>query len=86
MNQSLERAGELAQQAFTLNVPLPEAHMILGSLYVWQKQHDRDIAEAERAVALDPNGAECTYFWEVLLALQGNRRKALRLRSLGKLL
>lgn len=30
---------------------------MLGWLYLWQKQHDRAIAEAERTIALDPNFA-----------------------------
>ena len=32
--------------------------MLLGHVYLWQKQHKQAIAEAERTIALDPNGAE----------------------------
>jgi adenylate cyclase len=56
--QTLERLGELAQQAITLDESLPEAHFFMANFYLWQKQHERAIAEAERAIALDPNGAE----------------------------
>ena len=34
------------------------AHGLLSYVYLWKKQHDQAIAEAERAVALDPNNAE----------------------------
>jgi adenylate cyclase len=56
--QTLERAGELARQVITLDESFPQAHTILGAVYMWQKQHDLAIKEAERAVALDPNLAE----------------------------
>jgi adenylate cyclase len=53
-----EQAFELAQKAITLNDSLPQAHILLGILYQWKnKQHERAIAEAERAIALDPNSA-----------------------------
>ena len=56
--QSLERAFELAQKALVLDDSLPLPHMLLGHVYLWQKQHKQAIAEAERTIALDPNGAE----------------------------
>ncbi|MBI3758121.1 MAG: tetratricopeptide repeat protein [Deltaproteobacteria bacterium] len=56
--QTLERAGELARQAITLDGSLSVPHVGLSYVYLWQKQHDLAIKEAERAIALDPNGAE----------------------------
>jgi adenylate cyclase len=60
--QTLERAFALAQKAITLDEALPQAHMILGVIYLWQKQHAQAIAEGKRAIALDPNSAE-GYAW-----------------------
>ena len=56
--QSMHRAMELAQHAIALDDALPHAHTSLGALYMWQKQLPQAIAEAERAIALDPNFAE----------------------------
>jgi TolB-like protein/Tfp pilus assembly protein PilF len=69
--QALERAGELARQAMTLDGSLPMPHFVLGTVYLWQKQHDLAIAEAERTITLDPNGAEGYSILGGLLAWAG---------------
>ncbi len=56
--QSLEQAFELAQRAIALDDSLPEAHAILGEIYLWKKQHEQAIAELEKAIALNPNDAD----------------------------
>ena len=38
--------------------PCPTPTQVLGQVYLWKKQHEQAIAEAERAIALDPNDAE----------------------------
>jgi tetratricopeptide (TPR) repeat protein len=43
----------------------------LGVIYVWKKQHDQAVAEAERAIALDPNDADCHVTLGVILAFAG---------------
>jgi adenylate cyclase len=55
--QSLERAFELAQRAIALDDSLPPAHVVVGRVYQFKKQHERAIAELERAITLDPNFA-----------------------------
>jgi TolB-like protein/class 3 adenylate cyclase len=60
-SQSLERAFEAAQRAVTLDDSLAEAHIILGIVYLWQKQHEQAITEAERAIAVNPNEADA--YW-----------------------
>jgi len=55
---SLERASELAQRAIALDDSLSDGHALLAETYLWKKQHDDAIAEAEKAVILDPSNAE----------------------------
>jgi tetratricopeptide (TPR) repeat protein len=56
--QSLERAFELGQQAIALDDSLSFPRRLLSQVYLWKKQHAQAIAEAERAIALDPNNAD----------------------------
>jgi adenylate cyclase len=56
--QSLEQAFELGQRAVALDDSLSLPHRLLSMSYLWKKQHAQAIAEAERAIALDPNNAE----------------------------
>ncbi|HEV8713816.1 MAG TPA: adenylate/guanylate cyclase domain-containing protein [Candidatus Binatia bacterium] len=55
--QSLGRALELAQRAVALDDALPGAHQILGTVYLFQRQHEQAIAEIERAIVLNPSSA-----------------------------
>jgi adenylate cyclase len=55
---ALDRALELAQKGVALDDSLPFAHMFLGWIHLWRKEHDQAIAEAKRCLALDPDNAE----------------------------
>ena len=55
---ALDRALELAQKGVALDDQLPFAHMFLGWIHLWRKEHDQAIAEAKRCLALDPDNAE----------------------------
>ncbi len=55
--RSLERAEELIQKALALDDSLAEAYSFLGRIYLTKKQHEKAIAEGERALALAPNSA-----------------------------
>ena len=56
--KSVERAFELAQKAIAMDDSLPEAHRILGDIYLYRKDHERARTEREKAIALDPNYAD----------------------------
>ena len=57
--QALELAFELAQKAVALDDASPLAHTRLGWMHLWRdRNYEQAIAEARRAVALDPNYAE----------------------------
>jgi len=61
--QNQERAFELVQKSIALDDSLPMAHSLLGTIYLYNKrQYEQAIAEGERAIALDPNCAQC-YVW-----------------------
>jgi len=55
---ALDGALELAQKAVRLDDQLPLAHMLLGWVHLWRKEHDHAIAATRRSIELDPNSAE----------------------------
>ncbi len=56
-SQTLEQALAAAQRTLALNDSYPYGHVVLGIVYLWQKQYEQALAEMERAIALDPNDA-----------------------------
>ena len=54
----MERAFNLAQKAIALDDSLPEAHRILGDIYIYRKDLELAKKEREKAIALDPNYAD----------------------------
>jgi adenylate cyclase len=55
--ESIKMADKYAQKGMELNDTLDNAHLLMGSVYFLQGQHEKAIAEVERAIALNPNGA-----------------------------
>jgi adenylate cyclase len=55
---ALEQALELARRGVALDDGLPFAHLFLGWIHLWRKEHEQAISEAKRCLALDPNNAE----------------------------
>ena len=51
-------AENSAEKALELNDSFDLAHILLGWTYLFKRQHDRAIKEGERAIELNPNGAE----------------------------
>ena len=56
--KSMEQAAELAQKALALDDTLDLPHSLMGNIYLLKRQYEKAIAEDERAVALNPNGAD----------------------------
>jgi adenylate cyclase len=50
-------AGKYAQKGMELNDSLDTAYLLMGSVYWNQGQFEKAIAEVERAITLNPNGA-----------------------------
>jgi adenylate cyclase len=77
--QALERAFEAAKKAVALDDSLPLAHTYLAWAYLWKKQHEKAIAEGERAIGLDPNFAEGYARLGQILSLAGRPEEGLGL-------
>jgi adenylate cyclase len=60
--ESLRTAMELVKKAVSLDDFLGGAHGLLGNLYIMRKEYENGIREAERAVELEPNGADAHAF------------------------
>ena len=55
--ESIAKAFKLAQKALSLDESDSISHCLLGTIYLVMRQYEKAIAEGERAVALEPNGA-----------------------------
>jgi len=56
--ETLEKGIELAQKALAMDDSIASAHGLLCVLYFAKREHDKAIAEGERAVALNPGGTQ----------------------------
>jgi adenylate cyclase len=81
---------EMAKKVLAIDESLSSAHGLLCHIYILKREFDKAIAEGERAVALNPNGAEAyeqyahslhfsNRFKEAIPAFQ----KAIRLNPIG---
>ena len=80
----------MAQKALAMDDSIPDAHALLGWFYILKREHDKAIAEGERAVALDPSGPNNLLNYAVILRRVGRpeealplNQKAIRLNPLG---
>jgi adenylate cyclase len=55
---SLKIAFEYAQKSIALDDTLDWSHMLLSAIYLVRRQFEKAVTEAERAVELNPNGAD----------------------------
>jgi adenylate cyclase len=55
--ESITKGIEMAQKALAIDDSVARAHALLGQLYSYKREYDKAIAEAERAVALQPGGS-----------------------------
>jgi adenylate cyclase len=78
--ESVTRAIELYQRAIALDSLLPHARMRLGYIYAAMiRQHDKGIAEGEKALALAPNSADIVNLYAIILTYAGRWHEAIPL-------
>jgi len=77
--QTLDQAFEAAQRAVHLNESWTTAHAALSLVSVWQKQHERALAEGERALALGINEGEGYAIVAEVLNFAGRPHKTIEL-------
>ncbi|HEV8712141.1 MAG TPA: tetratricopeptide repeat protein, partial [Candidatus Binatia bacterium] len=75
--QTLSQALAAAQRAIALNDSFPGGHIVLGVVYLWQKQYEPALAEMERAIALEPNNATGYAFLAQVLSRVGRPQEAM---------
>jgi TolB-like protein/Flp pilus assembly protein TadD len=75
--QTLEQALAAAQRAIALPDSLYWSDLVLGYIYLYQKQYDQALAEMERAVALAPNDAWSYAALAEVLSCMGRTENAL---------
>jgi adenylate cyclase len=76
--QTLERAKELAERTVKLNDTMPDSYVLLAQIYLWKKEHDTAIADAEKAIALAPNNADGYETLGEVLGWAGRPQESLR--------
>ena len=73
----IAKAIEWTQKALSLNASLADARSMLGVLYSWSGRYEEGIAEAERAVELDPNSGQVYFNLGFLLRMVGKPKEAI---------
>jgi adenylate cyclase len=76
--ESMGKAIELTKKAIIHNEFAAGAHGLLGFLYTMTRQYDKGIAEAQTAVALDPNDADAHTFLTITLVFAGRYQEAIQ--------
>jgi adenylate cyclase len=77
--ESINRALGYAQKAVSIDNTQADAYALLGNVYLFQRQFGMAIEEGERAVVLDPNGADYHVWLGMILTSAGRPEEAVDL-------
>jgi adenylate cyclase len=75
--KSTAQAFKILQNALALDRSSAYAHSLLGWLYTLMWQHDKGVAECEKAVGLEPNSARAHFFLGLALRYAGKSEEAI---------
>ena len=76
---SVDQAAELARKAASLDGQLTDCHSLLGAIHLMRREYDNAIAAGERAIALEPSGADATALLAMTLNWSGRPAEAAEL-------
>ena len=74
--ESMMKAIELDQKAMSLDDSVARVHAHLGYLYVQIREHEKGIAECERAIEIAPNSADAYAWYAQILNYSGRAEEA----------
>jgi len=74
---SFRQAYSISQKALALDDSIPDVHALVGAIHLYQRQHEKAIAEGERAVFLGPNHAEAHAIMAHILRFAGRFEEAI---------
>jgi len=77
--ESFEHAEKNVEKALALNDSIDQAHSLLGSIYLFKRQHDEAIKAGERAIELSPNGADAHVQLALILVFSDKIELAIKL-------
>jgi len=77
--ESIEKGIEMAQKTIAMDDSIATAHGLLCLLYSYKREHDKSIAEAQRAVALAPGGSIANMHYAMALNYAGRSEEAIPL-------
>jgi adenylate cyclase len=77
--ESLYKAIDFAQRAIAQDDSLFDGHRMVSLFYWAKREYDKGLAEGERALDLDPNGAESLNNYALLLNYAGRTDEAIPL-------
>jgi len=75
--ETLKRTIELHKKALELDGSLAIAHAALGYWLMYVRQHDKAVAEGERALILEPSSADIVHLYATILTYAGRRKEAI---------
>lgn len=74
---TLDHASDFARRAVAVNSELPEGHVALAHVLLWQRENDEAVAEIDRAIELNPNSARTRGLRSMILAWSGRPEDAI---------
>ena len=77
--ENVPLAEKYALKALQLNESFPMAHIAMGQVHLQKRQWEKAISEGEKALALDPNGAEIHNHLGYFLQIDGKFEEAVQL-------